>query len=86
MGESEQLRELHDTYVWKVNAAVAEGRLDLAWQFADQFTDEALEQITVGDQAGCGRTDCAICSRPRPAAARARRRRWPRRAHGSAAS
>ena len=86
MGKSEQLRELHDTYVWKVNAAVAEGRLDLAWQFADQYVDEALEQITVGERAACGRTDCAVCARPRPAVAMTRRRRWPRRVRGSAAS
>jgi hypothetical protein len=86
MGDSEQLRELHDNYVWKVNAAVADERLDLARQFADQYIDQALEHITGGGPARCGSTDCAVCARSRPAVAIARRRRWSRRARGSAAS
>ena len=36
MRESDLLRELHETYVWKVNAAVEEGRMDLVWDFADE--------------------------------------------------
>jgi hypothetical protein len=86
MGGSEQLRELHDTYVWKVNAAVGAGRLDLVRELADQYLDQALELITGGESATCGRTDCAVCDRSGPAVARSRRRRWARRARGSAAS
>jgi hypothetical protein len=86
MGESEQLHELHDTYVWKVNAAVAAGRLDLAWQFADQYVDEALEQLIGDERAGCGTAGCAVCARSRPPVPLARRRRWLRRARRSAAS
>ncbi|MCW2792266.1 MAG: hypothetical protein JWO76_1364, partial [Nocardioides sp.] len=41
MNDKEQLRELHDTYVWEVNAAVGEGRLDLVWQLADDYLDQA---------------------------------------------
>ena len=46
MRESDLLRELHETYVWKVNAAVEEGRMDLVWDFADEYTDEALRLMT----------------------------------------
>jgi hypothetical protein len=91
MGDREQLRELHDSYAWEVNAAVGEGRLDLVWQLADQYVDEALELITGAEQPGCGRTDCSVCDRPHPARAPARRRRWSRcrwsrRQRGAAAS
>ena len=85
MGGSEQLRELHDSYVWEVNAAVGAGRLDLVWQLADQYLDEALELIAGGEPSTCGKTDCAVCGRSRPAVAMSRRRRWPRRARRSAA-
>jgi hypothetical protein len=84
MDENEQLRELHDEYVWEVNAAVAEGRLDLVWQLADDYLDRALRLLTDGEPAGCGRTDCAVCHRPRPAPAVPRHRRWPRRTRSSA--
>jgi len=83
MGGSEQLRELHDTYVWEVNAAVGAGRLDLVWELADEYLDQALELITGGESVNCGRTDCAVCDKSRPAVARSRRRRWPRRGRGS---
>jgi hypothetical protein len=76
MSDDERLRELHDTYLWEVNAAVGEGRLDLVWQFADDYLDRALELMTGGEPVGCGRVDCAVCSRPRPAPAPSRKRRW----------
>ena len=85
MGDSEQLRELHDAYAWEVNAAVGRGRLDLAWELADEYLDEALELLTGGEPATCGRTDCAVCDGSRPAVAAPHRRRWTRRARGSAA-
>ena len=85
MYDNEQLRVLHDTYAWEVNAAVGEGRLDLVWQLADDYLDRALRLITDGEPAGCGRTDCAVCHRPRPAPAVPRHRRWPRRTRSSAA-
>ena len=86
MGDSERLRALHDRYVWEVNAAIGEGRLDLVWELADQFLDEALEYITGGEVTACARTDCAVCNRSRPTVAVPRRRRWSRRARGSAPS
>lgn len=76
MDDIEQLRELHDTYVWEVNAAVGEGRLDLVWQLADQYLDEALRLVTDGEPAGCGRPQCAVCQRPRAASAGSRRHKW----------
>ena len=77
MGGNNQLQELHDSYVWEVNAAVGEGRLDLVWQLADDYLDKALAMITVGEPTGCGHDDCAVCQRP-PAPPRSRRRRWSR--------
>ena len=86
MEDQERLRRLHDSYVWEVNAAVGEGRLDLVWQLADQYVDEALGLITIGEPTGCGRLDCAVCGAPRPAPRTLRRRRWLRRTRGSRAS
>ncbi|GAA2151040.1 hypothetical protein GCM10009844_32680 [Nocardioides koreensis] len=75
MGGREKLRELHDAYVWELNAAVGAGRLDLVRELADQYFDEALELITGGEQATCGRTDCAVCAGSRPAGTTSRFRR-----------
>ncbi len=62
MGEPDLLRELHDAYVWKVNAAVAEGRMDLVHEFAEEYTDEALRLMTSTGSPGCARLGCAICA------------------------
>ncbi|MEO5711320.1 MAG: hypothetical protein ABIQ59_16045 [Nocardioidaceae bacterium] len=80
MGDKEQLQELHDDYVWEVNAAVGEDRPDLALRLADDYLDRALELMTTGMQTGCGRADCAICRQPNPARTLPRRRAWRRRA------
>jgi hypothetical protein len=69
MGDLFQLRELHDTYVWEVNAAVGENRLDLVYQLADDYMDRALRLMTAGESPACGSPDCAVCARshqPRP--------------------
>ena len=78
MGDREQLQELHDAYVWEVNAAVGEDRPDLVWQLADDYLDQALQLMTADMPAVCGRADCAICQQPHPARARPRRRGWRR--------
>ena len=54
LGEPDLLRELHEAYVWKVNAAVAEGRMDLVWEFADEYTDEALQLVYALGRPGVG--------------------------------
>ena len=82
MADSEQLRELHDAYAWEVNAAVEEDRLDLVWQLADNYLDEALRLITGGEPAGCDRTVCAVCARARTAPGASEGRRRPRRWRG----
>jgi hypothetical protein len=79
MGENEQLRALHDTYVWDINAAVGEGRLDLVWELADDYLEQAVAMITAGEPAGCGREDCAVCNGTRPRRVGTRRRGWLRR-------
>jgi hypothetical protein len=38
-----QLSDLHDSYLWHVNAAVSAGREHLASNLAQDFFDEALE-------------------------------------------
>lgn len=85
MTDTDLFRELHEAYVWRINAAVAEGRMDLVWEFADQYTDEALQLLTEVQSPGCGRADCALCARristPSPPA---RRRRFWRRVAGAA--
>ena len=78
MGETDPLRELHEAYVWKVNEAVAEGRMDLVREFADQYTDEALELMATLQSPGCGRPDCTRCTPvdSSPTVAPRRRRFW----------
>ena len=65
MADLDQLRELHDTYVWEVNAAVGEDRLDLVWQLADDYMDQALVLLARGESPTCGSPDCVVCTRPR---------------------
>ena len=79
MSHDEQLQELHDSYVWEVNAAVGEGRLDLVERLADRFLDQALALITAGEPVGCGRVDCAVCQRSRRPPRKRRFHRWSRR-------
>ena len=64
MSDTDLLRELHEAYVWEVNAAVGEDRMDLVWQLADEYTDRALALITTMESPGCGRPGCVICTRP----------------------
>ena len=65
--QARRLRELHETYVWKVNAAVGEGRDDLIRRLARDFTDEALRLITDdADNEPCRRPDCPVCTRQGP--------------------
>ena len=85
MSVSDQLKELHDTYTWEVNAAVGEGRLDLVWQLADDYFEHAVALMTDDEPLGCGRSDCAVCQGARTAPVRSRRRWWSRRGRGAAA-
>lgn len=84
MGQASLLDELHDAYVWAVNAAVGEHRMDLVRELSDEYADTALQLLTVGESPGCGRPDCVICARrisvptPPPRSRWSRRRWWPR--------
>ena len=62
--EVERLRELHESYVWKVNAAVGEGREDLVWRLVDDYTELALRLMAEEHGPVCGLADCGICTRP----------------------
>ena len=49
--ETQRLRELHEYYVWQVNAAVAEGRDDLVAELADQYLEDAMAELTAASPA-----------------------------------
>lgn len=76
--ETDRLRELHDSYVWEVNAAVGEDRLDLVRQLADDYVDRALLLITADEPPGCGRPGCTVCARLEQRPPEHSRRRWRR--------
>ena len=44
--QTARLRELHEDYAWKVNAAITEGRDDLIDALCDEYADEAVRLIT----------------------------------------
>jgi hypothetical protein len=77
MGDQDRLRSLHDAYVWEVNAAVGEGRLDLVWRLAEDYMDEALQLLSADEPPGCGRPDCTMCGRPPAPPPVPHRRGWP---------
>jgi hypothetical protein len=62
-----ELRELHEDYVWRVNAAVGEGRLDIVARLVAEYPDAALRLLTDGTAPPCDRPGCAVCGAPRPA-------------------
>jgi len=43
--ETQRLRELHEFYVWQVNAAVEEGRDDLVAELAEEYFEVALAEL-----------------------------------------
>jgi hypothetical protein len=75
VGDTDVLRELHDAYVWEVNAAVGEDRMDVVWRLADEYTDQALRLMTLGSP-GCGRVDCVMCQRAGSVSTGVARRSW----------
>jgi hypothetical protein len=80
MLDAERLRELHDEYVWEINAAIGEDRMDLVWQLADDYLDLALRLMIAGEPDPCDRPGCAVCAglhAPAPV-----RRGWLRRLTG----
>jgi hypothetical protein len=44
--QTARLRELHQDFAWKVNAAVAAGRADLVDALCDEYAEEALRLLT----------------------------------------
>ena len=68
--EVKRLRDLHDEYVWEVNAAIGEGRDDIVRRLVDDYVDQAMKILSDAYLDACGRPDCGMCDRPRPAARR----------------
>ncbi len=56
------LAELHDSYVWDVNAAVAEGRNDLVRHLADDYFERSVRLMMGQQPPGCGRPTCVMCA------------------------
>ena len=50
--QTARLRELHEDYAWKVNAAIAEGRDDLIDALCEEYADEAIRLITGAPPGG----------------------------------
>ena len=50
-GETQRLRELHELYIWQVNAAVEEGRDDLVAELADEYLAAAVAELAAGRPA-----------------------------------
>lgn len=46
------LEALHDAYIERINAAVAEDRMDLVEELSDRYTDEALELLLTLEKPG----------------------------------
>jgi hypothetical protein len=63
--QTAELRELHEEFAWKVNAAVAEGREDLIRRYSGEYVEKALRLLTETsrDAGTCGRMDCKVCGR-----------------------
>jgi hypothetical protein len=82
-GADGRLRDLHDEYVWEVNAAIGEGREDLVRRLVDDHLHKAMQVMSELYGGHCERSDCAICSRPaRPQGLLPQRSRWwPRLLH-----
>ncbi len=44
--QTARLRELHQDFAWKVNAAVAAGRADLIDSLCEEYAEEAVRLLT----------------------------------------
>ncbi|MEX5721349.1 hypothetical protein [Geodermatophilus maliterrae] len=40
-----ELTDLHESYVWRVNAAVAEDRMDVVQALHEEYVEAALQRI-----------------------------------------
>ena len=66
--QTARLRELHEEFAWKVNAAVAEGREDLIRRYSGEYVEQAvdlLEEKSPTAGGACAREDCGACRRTR---------------------
>ena len=67
--QTARLRELHEEFAWKVNAAVAEGREDLIRRYSGEYLEQAVGLLAEKSPAAggaCTRDDCEVCRRTRP--------------------
>ena len=51
---NERLRLLHEHYTWQINAAVAEGRMDLVRELTNACDDEALAVMLAAEDDTSG--------------------------------
>jgi hypothetical protein len=50
-GLADDLQDLHDAYVFKVNAAIADGRTGLLSELSDAYIDDAQRAIVAAETA-----------------------------------
>jgi hypothetical protein len=50
-GLADDLRDLHDAYVFKVNAAIADGRTEQVSELSDAYIDDAQRAIVAAETA-----------------------------------
>jgi|HubBroStandDraft_6_1064221.scaffolds.fasta_scaffold5709852_2 hypothetical protein len=50
-GLADDLRDLHDAYVFKVNAAIADGRTAQLSELSDAYIDDAQRAIVAAETA-----------------------------------
>lgn len=65
--QTARLRELHEDFAWKVNAAVAAGRHDLIDSLCDDYAEEAVRLLTDARPADAQPADPRPPATPAPA-------------------
>ena len=45
-GQTARLREVHQAFAWKVNAAIAAGRVDLIDALCEEYAEQAVRMLT----------------------------------------
>jgi hypothetical protein len=82
--QTARLRDLHEQYAWRVNAAVGEGREDLIRQFCGEYVEDAVRILAEAPAVPGGPRMRE--ERERPRAVRPSPRAWWRRLIGPAAT
>ena len=77
-GETERLRDLHDAYIWELNAAIGEGREDLVAELVEDHLADAMHEMSGGHLTDLDFPQGAIRVRPHAGSAGRRHHWWAR--------